>query len=175
MTGFIAVACRPRYRAAMEKLKRSIGPEAWLNPADRDELSFLRRLLVKLDWSESYDLINFLQEHTFADRKVVVGLRKEPKIRTHLEKRLQALRYSSGSRPGGLGSRVGLLRFLARLVFAFLGRPARLPRPAAATARFAERLAQYSEEPLLGFSVLRLQSAARCLECWTSAPSARAA
>lgn len=82
---------RYRYKAALDKLKRLIELGARLNPADTDELRFLRRLLVKLDWAESYDFIKFLQEHSFADRRVLVGLLKEPKVRNHLEQRLQAL------------------------------------------------------------------------------------
>jgi hypothetical protein len=79
-----------RSRAALEKLKRLVELGARLNP-DTDEVRFLRRVLVKLDWSESYDLIKFLQEHNFAERKILIGLIKEPKIRKNLEKRLQAL------------------------------------------------------------------------------------
>lgn len=82
---------RYRYKAALDKLKRLIELGAQLNPADTDELRFLRRLLVKLDWSASFDFIKFLQEHSFADRAIMVGLLKEPKMRNHLEKRLQAL------------------------------------------------------------------------------------
>jgi hypothetical protein len=82
---------RCRYRDALDKLKHLVGLGARLNPDDTEELRFLRRCLVKLDWPESYDLIKFLQEHNFADRSVLVGLLKEPKIRQHLEKRLPAL------------------------------------------------------------------------------------
>ena len=49
------------------------------------------RCLLKLDWAESYDLIKFLHQYKFADEDTMTRLLKAPKVRKHLEKRLQAL------------------------------------------------------------------------------------
>ena len=79
------------YRDALQTLKRLVQLGARLNPVDTDELRFLRRCLLMLDWLESYDLIKFLHEHSFADRAVFLDLLKARKLREHLDKRLQAL------------------------------------------------------------------------------------
>jgi len=79
------------YRDAFQTLKRLVQLGARLKPVGTDELRFLRRCLLKLDWSESYDLIKFLHENNSIDRAVFPNLLKSPKIRKHVAKRLQAL------------------------------------------------------------------------------------
>ncbi len=80
-----------RYRNALQTLKALIQSGARLNPASPEEIRFLRRCFLKLDWLESYDLIKFLHEQSFADRTVFVDLLKVPKMRQHLAQRLPAL------------------------------------------------------------------------------------
>lgn len=80
-----------RYRHALQTLKRLVQLGARLNPVDTDELRFLRRCLLKLNWPESFDLIKFLHDHNFTDRAVFVDLVKASKLRVHLDKRLHAL------------------------------------------------------------------------------------
>ena len=82
---------RYRYSEPLQTFRRLVELGARLNPVVADELRSLRRCLVMLDWSVSFDLIKFLLERNFADRSVLVSLLKEPKIRQHLEKRLPAL------------------------------------------------------------------------------------
>ena len=78
-------------QTALLVLKSLIALGARLNSVNADELGFLRRCLLKLDWVDSYDLIKFLYQHKFASETAFVGLLKSPKLRNHLEKRLQAL------------------------------------------------------------------------------------
>lgn len=80
-----------RSNGALALLKRLVELGARLNPVDTDELPFLRRCLLKLDWTESRDLISFLHQHNFADAPVMVGLLKAPKLRAHLDKGFLAL------------------------------------------------------------------------------------
>ena len=82
---------RYRHHDAIAVFKRLVELGARLTPADTDELQFLRRCLLKLDWAESYKLIKFLHEHEFAQEATMTGLLKAPKMREHLNKRLSAL------------------------------------------------------------------------------------
>lgn len=83
--------CRHQVQDALSVLKTLVALGARLNSAESDELSFLRRCLLKLDWVDSYDLVKFLHQHQFTDDFTMTALLKEPKVRKHFEKRLQAL------------------------------------------------------------------------------------
>ncbi len=80
-----------RWHGSLALLKRLIALGARLDPLNKNELSFLRRCLLKLDWLESYELIKFLDQHRFANAVVMTRLLKTPKMREHLGERLPAL------------------------------------------------------------------------------------
>lgn len=84
-------AYRYRHHDALGVLKHLVELGARLNPAGTDELKFLRCCLLKLGWSEAYDLVRFLHQHKFADEAVMTALLKSPKMRNHFSKRLPAL------------------------------------------------------------------------------------
>jgi hypothetical protein len=101
-----------RYEKALDTLKRLVQLGGRLNAENGEELRFLRRCLLKLDRSESCDLIKFLHVHNFTERAVLLRLLKEPKLRQHLDRGLKLLArtFPEVKKWAGRSTSVGLTR-----------------------------------------------------------------
>lgn len=80
-----------RHTDALEALKRLLRLGARFHPEDCDELLILRRCLLKLDWFDGYELLKCVHTAAALSSNQAAKLFKEPRLRSHLEKRLPAL------------------------------------------------------------------------------------
>lgn len=76
---------------ALEALKRLLRLGARFQPKNSDELPFLRRCLLKLDWFDGYDLLKCVRKAAALNSDQAAKLFKDQRLRSHLEKRLPAL------------------------------------------------------------------------------------
>jgi hypothetical protein len=75
----------------MDVVKRLLAGGARFQNDQSDELQFLRRCLLRLDWSDGYDLLKCVHGARALGEKDVAKLFKHPRLRCHLNNRLPAL------------------------------------------------------------------------------------
>ena len=75
----------------LEVVKRLLGAGARFQPDQSDELQFLRRCLLRLDWSDGYNLLKCIHGARALGEKDVAKLFKHPRLRCHLNNRQPAL------------------------------------------------------------------------------------
>jgi hypothetical protein len=64
---------------------------ARFQPKNSDELPFLRRCLLKLDWFDGYELLKCVRKAAALSSDQAAKLFKDQRLRFHLEKHLPAL------------------------------------------------------------------------------------
>jgi hypothetical protein len=75
----------------LDVVKHLLEAGARFQPDKSDELQFLRRYLLRLDWSGAYDLLKSIHKARALGDKEVGKLFKHPRLRCHLNNRLPAL------------------------------------------------------------------------------------
>jgi ankyrin repeat protein len=79
------------YSDALEALKRLLRLGARFHSENSDELRFLRRCLLKLDWFDGYELMKWVHRAAALSLDQAAKLFKDPRLRSHLERRLPGL------------------------------------------------------------------------------------
>ena len=70
-----------RYSKALDVLKRLTELGCRLDPSTKDEIQFLRECFIRMKSNELIELMPFLLQHNFAERKIFLNLMEIPLIR----------------------------------------------------------------------------------------------